>query len=1113
MSQTPAVTHQPGAELHGFRLRSATPVPEVRSVAYLLEHPASGARLLHLHTADPENLFSVSFPTPPPDDTGVAHILEHCVLAGSRRFPVREPFFEMIKMSMATFINAMTGEDSTYYPVASNVAKDLFNLAEVYFDAVFHPLLTEQTFRREGHHLTPRGEANGGGAGRLAISGIVYNEMKGAFSDPDACLGRQLNHNLLPDTIYSHESGGTPEAIPDLDYDFFRRYHATYYHPSNAYFFAYGDIATADYCRFLGARLSDFTRRPVSWPPGAGADAFAPARQQRWSEPRVLRESYPIGAAEPEAERTYLVNAWLTGDALDPVDAALMRILSLILAGNEAAPLRKAIVQSRLGADLTYSGSSSVGREATFLIGLRGSESDRAGRFRELVDSTLQRVADTGISPELVETAFRQAAFEYLEVQPLFPLHTLFRVVGSWLYGEDPLSFLRLGTHLEICRARWAQEPDLFGRLLRERLLDNPHRLNMVLRPDRAMRERFDQRLAARVQSLEREMSEAQIAQAAADAAELEQLNSTPNTPAQLASLPQLRVDDLPAALQHVPTAVSEVAGITLLRNDVFSNGVNYLALDFDLTGLPAELWPFLPRYLEAAAKLGVAGAGYEEVARRKAAATGGISASVSLSAHSAAAGRILRGVRFSLKALDDQMEDALAILDRVVFSVDPRDRARLQEVLVQARMRYRTGLVRGGARTASLHAGARPRPGGASGGNRKRAAAVGAVRAADRRVRPGIRGVDRTHRADPRLSAGARSVDGEPHRHRTRRRARGRGAGKLGRTAAGRADQRRRPRLHALRGSAARRAGRADGRGVLRPGDAGAPLLAAGGGAVGGGSAHREPGLDPPGDPLQGQCLRRLVPLRRPRWFARAGLLPRPARHPHAGRVPPDARLRGRRQLERERRRTRRHRRRQARLHAVAPAPGHRPSPATPPGRHHPRAARGAPRTPQGHHRRRSAAGPAAGARGRLPAQRGVRRLQPRQAGAGQPGTGRRPTGHRRDPAARLAGHGRKRLAADPGMALHQATGAAQEVPRLSAEPSFHQRLPPPVGQPGQRYVAVGQRAEIIAQFIIAINPQCVDELALVAQHRFRGLIDCRLGKPLSSVFVPQSPQERANE
>ena len=706
MSQTPAVTYEPGTELHGFRLQSATPVPEVRSVAYLLEHAASGARLLHLHTADPENLFSVSFPTPPPDDTGVSHILEHCVLAGSRRFPVREPFFEMIKMSMATFINAMTGEDSTYYPVCSNVPKDLFNLAEVYFDATFHPLLTEQTFRREGHHLAPPQGANGDGTTRLAISGIVYNEMKGAFSDPDACLGRQLNHSLLPDTIYAHESGGTPEAIPDLTYDFFRRYHATYYQPGNAYFFAYGDIATGDYCRFLGERLNGFARRPVAWPHGAGDTDFAPARQRRWSEPRLLNESYPIGAGEPDAERTYLINAWLTGDALDPVDAALMRILSLILAGNEAAPLRKAIVQSKLGADLTYSGSSSVGREATFVIGIRGSEADRAGRFRELVDATLQTIAGDGISTEMVETAFRQAAFEYLEVQPMFPLHTLFRVVGSWIYGEDPLSFLRLGTHLATCRERWEQEPDLFARLLRERLLQNPHRLNMVMSPDRTMQGRLDERLTERVRRIEQELTEAQIAQTAADAAELEQLNSTPNTPAQLASLPQLGVDDLPAALQHIPTTVSDVAGITVQRNDVFSNGVNYLVLDFDLTGLPAELWPYLPRYLDATAKLGAAGAGYEEVARRKAAATGGIRASVSLGAHSVEAALTLRGVRLSLKALDDQMEQALAILDSVVFGVDPRDRARLQEVLVQARMSYRTGLVRGGARTASLHAG-----------------------------------------------------------------------------------------------------------------------------------------------------------------------------------------------------------------------------------------------------------------------------------------------------------------------------------------------------------------------------------------------------------------------
>ncbi len=710
MSQTPSITLAAGTELHGFRLRSATPVPEVRSVAYLLEHSASGARLLHLHTADPENLFSVTFPTPSSNDTGVPHILEHCVLAGSRRFPVREPFFEMIKMSMATFINAMTGEDSTYYPVASNVPKDLFNLAEVYFDATFHPLLTEQAFRREGHHLAPVATDSGNdgavGAGRLAISGIVYNEMKGAFSDPDASLGRLLNHHLLPDTIYAHESGGTPDAIPNLTYDAFRAFHANYYHPSNAYFFTYGDIATADYCSFLGARLQGFTRREIAWPSGVAGAHFDPLRQRRWSASRSLEERYPIGANEPDAERTYLVNAWLTGDALDPVDAALMRVLSLILAGNEAAPLRKAVVQSRLGADLTYSGSSFVGREATFVIGIRGSEADRADRFGALIDSTLVEIADRGITADMVETAFHQAAFEYLEVQPMFPLHTLFRVVGSWIYGTDPLHFLRLGTHLATCRERWQREPGLFARLLRERLIDNPHRLDIVMRPDRAMQGELDDRLNTRVRRIEEGMTDEQIAATGAAAAELEQLNSTPNTPEQLASLPQLQVADLPATLQHVATEVRYVAGITLLRNDLFANGVNYLVLDFDLTGLPAELWPYLPRYLGAIDKLGAAGAGYEEIARRKASATGGIRSSLSIGRHGLHAERTLRGVQFSLKALDDQMADALALLGSLVFGVDPRDRERLNDVLIQARLRYRTGLVRAGALTASLHAG-----------------------------------------------------------------------------------------------------------------------------------------------------------------------------------------------------------------------------------------------------------------------------------------------------------------------------------------------------------------------------------------------------------------------
>ena len=248
MSALPETTMSAVQDFNGFSIKAVSPLEALRSVAYQLEHKKSGARLLHLHNQDAENLFSVSFPTPPPDNTGVPHNLEHAVLAGSDKYPVKEPFFEMVKMSMATFINAMTGSDCTYYPVASNVKQDLFNLAEVYFDAVFHPLLTEQTFRREGHHFAPLDPEDP--TGDLTITGIVYNEMKGAFSDPESRFYRSISRALLPDTIYGKESGGDPDAIPDLTYEGLKGFHRTYYHPSNSYFFLYGNTPTPEYLAF-----------------------------------------------------------------------------------------------------------------------------------------------------------------------------------------------------------------------------------------------------------------------------------------------------------------------------------------------------------------------------------------------------------------------------------------------------------------------------------------------------------------------------------------------------------------------------------------------------------------------------------------------------------------------------------------------------------------------------------------------------------------------------------------------------------------------------------------------------------------------------------------------
>ena len=333
-------------------------------------------------------------------------------------------------MSMATFIIAMTSADFTCYTVSSYVKKDLFNLAEVYFDAVFHPLLTENTFKREGHHLAPVDPEDP--TGDLKITGIVYNEMKGAFSDPEARLYRSMICQLLPDTLYAYESGGDPDAIPDLTYEQLKGFHETYYHPSNGYFVLYGDIPTSDYLAFLADKLDRI-------PQNAASAALRPLRpevthQPKWDAPRIVTDTYPVGADEPLTEKTYLMLSWIIGDATNPEEVVLGRILSLILLGNEAAPLRKAIIDSKLGADIVFSGASSIGPAATFYIALKGSEADRVDAFTQLVNDTLTQIADSEIDSEKVEAAFQQATYHYQEVASMFPLRMLYRVIEGWIY-------------------------------------------------------------------------------------------------------------------------------------------------------------------------------------------------------------------------------------------------------------------------------------------------------------------------------------------------------------------------------------------------------------------------------------------------------------------------------------------------------------------------------------------------------------------------------------------------------------------------------------------------------------------------------------------------------
>jgi len=684
-----------GERFDGFEVKTITPILEMNLVAIQLLHLGSGAKLLHLYNDDAENLFSINLPTPPTNDTGLPHIMEHSVLSGSKKYPVREPFFEMYKMSMATFINAMTGWDCTYYPVASNVKQDLFNLAEVYFDAVFYPLLTEQTFKREAHHLVPVDKNQPDED--LTINGIVYNEMKGNFSDPESKLYRQMFRSLFPDTIYGNESGGDPESIPDLTYDDFMQFHQTFYHPSNAYIFIYGNIPTKEYLEFLKDKLNTFQKTEIS---------ALIEKQPRWSQPKKIMDTYPVGKDESTVEKTYVTMNWLVGDGTDAVDVASLYILSNILLGNEAAPLKKAIIDSKLGKDLIYSGFSSVGLETTFGVGLKGTEFDHSDAFVNLVLEILENISKNEISRERIEAAFQQTSYHYREILPSYPIYLMERVLGSWIYGADPLTFVRMNNHLAFCRETYESDQFYFNKLIRERILENNHRLIFVLKPDREWQVRTDKKFLQKVKQIKSRLSNDQLKSIAKQAEELERISGTPNSEEALAQLPQLKISDLPEKPEHIPTIVEKLEkDVDFLHNDVFSNGVNYLTLNFDLKGLPVDLWEILPRYKDAVQKLGAAGMNYEEIARRISTYTGGINCSSFLTTHASDPQKSVWGLKISLKTLNEQIENALRLLKDILFGVDPRDRDRLYDVLIQAGARYQTQLVHDGSKTASRHA------------------------------------------------------------------------------------------------------------------------------------------------------------------------------------------------------------------------------------------------------------------------------------------------------------------------------------------------------------------------------------------------------------------------
>ena len=682
-STIPAPTLAEGDTLHGFRITKVTPVEDICALVYEATHERTGAQVVHIHCNDPENMFSVGFRTPPPDSTGIAHILEHCVLAGSERYPVKDAFNELSKRTLNTFLNAMTWPDRTVYPVCSAVRADYFNLARVYADLAFNPQLKPSTFQQEGHHLefaTP-----GDPESELKISGVVYNEMKGAYFSAEGRIYRELRTGLSPDSHYGYDSGGDPKVMPRLTYEQFREFHRTFYSPSNARFLLYGDVEPEANFGFLAEVLEPFERVEVD---------SQLALQEPWSEPRTREIEYPVGEQDETKRKTFVTVSWLTGETRDVLESLTLSIALEALVGTSASPLYKALMDSGLGEDI-FPGGPFEGdlRQGIIHIGMRGTEPEHAAEIERIIFETTQHVVDGGLDREIIEGAFHQIEFAGKEISPPFPIMLLVRANPSWYFDGDPKDGLAFGRLVEQVRQSWAADPQLFEKQLKRWMLDNPHRERLVAKPSTTLAKREEEELRKQMAERKATLAEAEKQAIAENAEKLRREQEEPDPPEAIATLPKLDVKDIPREVRTIPEAQTELGSVPVVRHDVFSNGIGYVGFTFDMRDLDDELAPYVPLFSRATFGMGAAGQSYEQVDKRIGLYTGGIGGSADTGRH-VTTGEPWQVFNVGSKALPRNIDELMTLLRDLLVEPDPTDTKRLKDLLQEAAARSYASLT-----------------------------------------------------------------------------------------------------------------------------------------------------------------------------------------------------------------------------------------------------------------------------------------------------------------------------------------------------------------------------------------------------------------------------------
>lgn len=665
-----------------FELIREETIPEVSSNARLYRHRKTGAEVLSLVNDDENKVFGITFKTPPEDSTGVAHILEHSVLCGSRKYPVKKPFVELLKGSLHTFLNAMTFADKTAYPVASQNLQDFYNLVDVYLDAVFFPLITEDTFRQEGWHYELESSQ-----APMVYKGVVFNEMKGAYSSAAAVLGKKSQLSLYPDTTYGVNSGGDPSAIPDLTYEYFKAFHTKYYHPSNARIVFYGDDDPEARLDLLDPVLSQFDRIDL--------DATIPV-QPRWSAPKKLVETYASGPIEPGKKTSMLTVNWLLDMQGSPGEVLALNMLEYILVGNSAAPLRKALIDSGLGEGLSGSGFVEDLRQPYFTVGLKGIDEADADRVEALILDTLAELARDGIDKQTVEAAVNSLEFAMRENNTgSYPrgISLMFRSMRTWLHGGDPLEPLSFEAPLAALKAELSGGKRVFEELISSYLVANTHRTTLLLKadPDQGARENAEER--ARLDAAQRALDAEALEAVRETTRKLKELQETPDDPAELAKIPTLTLADLPRSNKTIPIERGSIEGVPAYRHDLPTNGVLYLDFGFDMKAVPGDLLPLVPLFSRALLQTGTSKESFVALTQRIGRSTGGIGFqrinSTRTDGASTAAWLVLRG-----KAVPDKVGELLVIIGDVLTDAQLGNRERIRQMVLEAKAGFESSLA-----------------------------------------------------------------------------------------------------------------------------------------------------------------------------------------------------------------------------------------------------------------------------------------------------------------------------------------------------------------------------------------------------------------------------------